>query len=201
MKANRLTLPTPRTHGELSIESAVLARRSVREFMPGPLTLNDVSQLLWAAQGFTRGDGLRAAPSAGALFPLEIYLIAGAVEDLEPGIYRYLPAGHQLELVSDDAPRQQLASAARDQEFVRDAPISIVVAAVHQRTAQRYGERAGRYIDQEVGCVAENVALQAVALNLGTVIVGAFDDARVHRIVGLSENEDPRCILPVGEPG
>ena len=160
--------------------------------------LNEVSQLLWAAQGITGGGGQRATPSAGALFPLEIYLIAGAVEILAAGIYRYLPAKHRLETVSVGDQRRELASAALDQEFVRDAPISIVVAAVYQRTAHRYGERAGRYIDQEVGCVAQNVALQAAALGLGTVIVGAFDDDRVHRMVGLNEDENPRCILPVG---
>jgi SagB-type dehydrogenase family enzyme len=199
MKAESVELPPPRTVGDLSLEQAIAARRSVREYESEALSLAEASQLLWAAQGITGGDGLRAAPSAGALFPLEIYLVAGAVDDLPAGIYRYRPEMHELELRAEGDSRRELASAALDQDFVRIAPASIVVAAVHRRTAQRYGKRSGRYIDQEVGCVAENVALQAESLNLGTVIVGAFDDARVKRIVGLGK-EDPHCILPVGRP-
>lgn len=197
-RALHVSLPDPRTSGDVSVEAALKRRRSVRDYAPGALRLEEVSQLLWAAQGITGRGGLRAAPSAGALYPLEVYLVAGEVEGLPQGIYRYLPRGHQLQKVAERDRRPELASAALGQPCVRDAAVSIVIAGVYRRMAIRYGERSRQYIDAEAGCVSENVSLQATALNLGSVILGAFYDARVQQVVGLRDDEEPLCILPVG---
>jgi SagB-type dehydrogenase family enzyme len=182
----------------MSLEATLKKRRSVREYTSGALRLEEISQLLWAAQGITGRGGLRAAPSAGALYPLEVYLVAGEVEGLAQGIYRYMPRGHQLRKIAEGDCRPELASAALGQGFVKDAAVSIVVAAVYRRMAVTYGDRSRRYIDTEVGCVSENVSLQATTLNLGTVILGAFYDAQVQQVVGLRDDEEPLCILPVG---
>jgi SagB-type dehydrogenase family enzyme len=191
-------LPEPRPGGEGSVEAALGRRRSVREWSRRPVTLADASQLLWAAQGVTTSDGRRTAPSAGALYPLEVSLVAGQVVGLPAGVYRYRPEGHQLERVHGGDRRRALAEAALGQSCVRDAPLSLVVAAVHERTARKYGARAERYVAIEVGAAAENVALQAVSLGLGTVIVGAFDDQAVSRVVGLGPSERPAAIVPAG---
>jgi len=175
-------------------------RRSIRSFRSDPMTLLEVSQILWAAQGITRPDGGRTAPSAGATYPLEVYLFAGEIRDLPEGIYKYRPEGHQMIRVAEEDRRAALAAAARGQQFVTEAPVAIVIAAVLDRTAARYGRRAPRYVHMEAGHAAQNVDLQAVALGLGTVMVGAYDDDRVREVVGLPAEEDPLYILPVGRP-
>lgn len=197
--ARTVTLPEPRREGELSVEAALEARHSVREFSGESMTLAQVGQLLWAAQGMT-GGGRRAAPSAGALYPLEVYLLAGDVDGLAAGLYRYRPRGHELVQTSGDDVRPALVSAALDQDWFEGAPAVMVIAAVVSRTAVKYGDRAARYVHMEVGAVAENVYLQAAALGLGTTYVGAFDDARVRQVLSLSQDESPFAILPVGRP-
>jgi SagB-type dehydrogenase family enzyme len=182
----------------MSVEEALRRRRSLREFRPAPLALTEAAQLLWAAQGRTAEDGRRSAPSAGALYPLEVFLVAGRVEGLAPGVYRYRPDGHVLERVTEGDRRRALSEAALGQAWVRSAPAALVLAAVHERTARKYGRRAERYVHIEVGTAAQNVALQAVALGLGTVLVGAFDDAELARASGLAPEERPLAILPVG---
>lgn len=193
-------LPVPHRTGGMSVEAALAARRSVREFESAPLSLEQVGQLLWAAQGITHSPGLRAAPSASALYPLEIYAVCANVGGLAPGIYHYLPAKHRLERVADGDRRVQLAQAALGQGSVRTAPAVLVFAGVVERTAQKYGARAERYVDIEVGHAAENVALQAVALGLAAVPVGAFDDEAAARAVGIGEQERVRYLMPVGRP-
>jgi SagB-type dehydrogenase family enzyme len=193
-----IRLPEPRAPGATSVEEALRRRRSLREFRPTPLTLAEAAQLLWAAQGRTAEDGRRTAPSAGALYPLEVFLVAGRVEGLAPGVYRYRPDGHILEPVIEGDRRRALSEAALGQGWVGGAPAALVVAAVEERTARKYGRRAERYVHIEVGAAAQNVALQAVALGLGTVVVGAFDDAAVARVAGLAPEERPLAILPVG---
>jgi SagB-type dehydrogenase family enzyme len=193
-----VSLPRPRIRSEVSLEQALLARRSVRDYAPTPLTLAEVSQLLWAAQGMTAGWGGRTAPSAGALYPLEVYLVAGAVQGLASGVYRYSPKGHQLAEAKKGDVRTALADAALGQECVRDGAISIVIAAVYARTTQKYGARGTTYVHMEVGHAGQNVYLQAEALGLGTVTVGAFYDDRVAKVVGLRDNEVPLYIMPVG---
>ncbi|MGA2177651.1 MAG: SagB/ThcOx family dehydrogenase [Verrucomicrobiota bacterium] len=196
--AGAIKLPEPRLDSQTSIESALRRRRSVREFDKKPLALPEVSQLLWAAQGLTGPEGKRTAPSAGALYPLEVYVVAGKAGDLPAGVYRYRPEGHDLLLIAQGDQRAKLATAALGQDWLVDAPVTIVLAAVFERTARRYRQRAERYVLMEVGHAAQNVHLQAVALDLGTVVVGAFDDAEVKQVLSLAANEEPLCLMPIG---
>ncbi|MEE4197843.1 MAG: SagB/ThcOx family dehydrogenase [Bacteroidales bacterium] len=202
-------LPDPAYHGEVSVEQAMLHRRSVREFEPKALTLQQVSQILWAAYGITREmsspsflrGGFKTAPSAGALYPLEIYLVAGKVKGLEPGIYKYLPEGHQLIKTYGQDVREDLAEAAINQEFIAQAPVSLFYAAVYSRTTGKYGQRgAERYVCMDLGHSAQNVCLQVVAQNLGTCPVGAFDDKMVRNVMMIPNEEEPLYIMPIGYP-
>ena len=189
----RIRLPEPRATGAVSVEETIAARRSVRSYASRDISAEDLSQLLWACQGITDSrSGFRAAPSAGALYPLETYV---AKRD---GLFRYIPKDHSLEQVSSRDVRGQLASAAYGQQFVAQAPVDIILTAVHSRITPRYGERGIRYTDMEAGHAAENVFLQAVALGLGSVAVGAFSDTEVSKILDLPSGEKPLYILPVG---
>jgi len=190
------TLPKPRLAGDLPLEKALLQRRSVRTYAERALTLAEVSQLLWAAQGVTAPWGGRTAPSAGALYPLEVYLAVGEVDGLRPGLYHYSPNEHALRTVKEKDVRRPLSKAAVGQRWVADAPAVIVIAAVAKRTASKYGARAERYVNMEVGCVCQNVHLQCESLGLGTVAVGAFEDRDVRRILG--EEPAPLLLMPVG---
>jgi SagB-type dehydrogenase family enzyme len=194
-----IKLPPPRLDSPTSIESVLRRRRSVREFDRKPVTLLEVSQLLWAAQGFTDPEGKRAALSAGALYPLEVFLVAGKEGELPAGVYRYRPQGHALLLMAEGDKRAKLATAALEQDWLADAPVTIVLAAVFERTARKYKKRAERYVQLEVGHVAQNVHLQAVALDVGIVVVGAFDDAEVKQVLSLAANEQPLCLMPIGK--
>jgi SagB-type dehydrogenase family enzyme len=200
--AEVLALPAPRTESDTSLESALLSRRSVRSYQDEPLTLAETSQLLWAAQGITDpARGYRTAPSAGALYPLEVYVVAGNVEDLPPGVYRYNPAAHSLTPVKTGDQRDALYEAALRQPAVRDAPAVLVIAAVTERTTGKYDERGIRYVAMEAGHAAQNALLQAVALNLGAVVIGAFDDDGVQQAAGMLAAEQPLYLVPVGKPG
>ncbi len=194
----RIRLPKPEADGELSVEQAIRQRRSVREFRRRGLSLADVSQLLWSAQGETSRDEYRAAPSAGALYPLEFYVVAGDVDGLVPGVYRYRPGRHDLVRTAAADRREELAAAALDQSWVRRAPAVLVIAAVYERTATKYGQRARRYVHMEVGHAAQNVYLQATARGLGTVMVGAFRDTQVTRVLDLPAEHEPLGLMPVG---
>lgn len=194
----KITLPEPKYDSETSIEEAILNRRSIRDYTGQPLTLQDVSQLLWAVQGITDPSGFRAAPSAGATHPLEIYIVVGDVEGVAGGIYRYKPHQHELVKVLDGEHREALANAALNQQFITEAPLNIVITAIYERTTNRYGERGIRYVHMEAGHAAQNVYLQAVALKLGTVVIGAFNDEQVANILALPGNEVPLYIMPVG---
>jgi SagB-type dehydrogenase family enzyme len=194
----QLDLPEPRLESGTSIEAALRSRRSVREFGSGPLTLAEVSQLLWAAQGLTDAAGFRTAPSAGALYPLEISVLVGDVEALEPGVYRYDPLRHKLLKTAGGDRRSQMSAAALGQSWIARAPVILVIAANYRHTAARYGARAERYVHIEVGHVAQNVYLEAVPLGLGTTDVGAFEDASVKKVAGLPETEEPVLLLPIG---
>ena len=197
--AGAIKLPEPRQASDTSVESALCRRRSVREFEREALPLAEISQLLWAAQGITDPEGKRTAPSAGALYPLEVLLVAGKEGVLSAGVYRYRPQGHDLACVAEGDQRTKLAAAALGQDWLADAPVTIVIAAIYERTARKYRQRAERYVHMEVGHVAQNVHLQAVALDLGTVVVGAFDDVEVKRVLSLAANEQPLCLMPVGK--
>ncbi len=193
-------LPPGRDGLDAPLGGAISARRSVRRFAPAPLALAEVASLLWAAAGVTSTDGRRAAPSAGATFPLETYLVAGDVTGLGPGVYRYLPAEHALTPVAGGDRRGALRDAALRQECVGRAPTVVVLAAVEARTGARYGERAGRYVAMEAGHAAQNLHLAAAALGLGSVAVGAFDDGAVATALGLPADHAPLYLLPVGRP-
>jgi SagB-type dehydrogenase family enzyme len=188
-------LPTPATSGDTSLEAALAGRRSVREFSDRPLTAAELGQLLWAAQGITDPRGYRTAPSAGALYPLEIYVATAG------GLYHYQPARHALAVVGRSDVRQALYQAALRQAAVSQAPAVFVIAAVYERTAIKYGaERSPRYVHLEAGHAAQNILLQAVTLGLGAVPIGAFDDEAIQEAMGLPAEEQPLYVIPVGRP-
>ena len=194
----QIKLPQPKYTSTVSVEKALLERRSVRSFKNEPLTVEEISQLLWAAQGITNERGYRTAPSAGALYPLEVYIVAGNVSGLADGIYRYVPDGHELMRIQKGDKRAELCNAALMQSFIRECPINIVFSAVYERITGKYGERGIRYAQIEVGHAGQNVYLQAVSLNLGTVAVGAFVDSEVKKVMGMKDGEYPLYIMPVG---
>jgi SagB-type dehydrogenase family enzyme len=196
-----IPLPQPAYDSEISIEEALLKRRSVSEYSEGALTLQQVGQLLWAAQGITDPSGKRTAPSAGALYPLEVYVVTGNVEGVTPGVYKYKADSHSLVKIVDGDRRASLASAANGQKKVGRGAIAIVITAVYDRTKQRYGDRGERYVQLEAGHAAQNIYLQAVSLNLGTVTVGDFDDSAVRQILNTSNDETPLYVMPVGRTG
>jgi SagB-type dehydrogenase family enzyme len=164
----------------------------MRDFARAPITLEAISQLLWSAAGITGSGYMRAAPSAGARYPLEVYLAC------EQGLFHYIPQQHALMKVQSEDIRQALCDAAHGQEFVADAAVSIIFAAVYQRTTDRYDQRGIRYVHMDVGHAAENVHLQAEALGLGSVPVGAFSDSAVEDVLRLPAEEKPVYIVPVG---
>lgn len=196
---DRVELPEPRYMGAMSVEEAILRRRSVRRYKEDPLLLDEVSQLLWSAQGITSASrGFRAAPSAGARYPLELYLAAGGVEGLDAGLYKYVPQDHELiKTIAGDI-RDELAAVCLGQRMIREAPVTMVFTAVFERTVSRYGERGVRYVHLDAALAAENAHLQAVTLGLGTVMVGAFDDVGVQKVLGLTE-EQPLLMMPLGK--
>lgn len=195
---DRVALPEPQRDGSVAVEIALAQRRSVRMFARGAITLNEVSQLLWAAQGMTDPQEHRTAPSAGALYPLEVYLIASNVGTLSAGVYRYSSPRNALELVAGGDRMTSLVSAALGRSWIAGAACVLVLAADFDRTAVKYGRRAERYVYMEVGHAAQNVYLQAVALGLGTTMVGAFRDSEVKRVVGMTATESPLGLLPIG---
>jgi len=197
----KIKLPEPCNMSNTYVEAALSQRRSTRAYSGDTLTIKEVSQLLWSAQGITSPWGGRTAPSAGARYPLELYLVVGDVEGADKGVYLYRPEEHDLEKVTDADIRAELADAALGQECVRDGAIAIVFTAVYERTTRKYGERGIRYAHMEAGHAAQNVYLQAVSLDLGTVVIGAFNDSKVAKIVNLGERENPLCIMPVGRKG
>ena len=197
---DRIMLPQPIFVGQTSLEQALQARRSVREYQDQRLRLDELGQLLWAAQGITHPDGRRTAPSAGALYPLELRVIVGDVESLVPGIYQYSPLNHELKQIAIGDKRAALSRAALGQEAIEDASVVIAISAVYQRTTTKYGERGIRYTHMEVGAAAQNIYLQATALALGTVFIGAYHDEEVREILFLEQVEAPLGLMPVGRP-
>jgi SagB-type dehydrogenase family enzyme len=190
-----IKLPKPNEKGSISIEETLHKRRSVRDYKRGPLNQEQVSQLLWAASG--KNLHRRTAPSAGATYPLEIYLVVGEVEGLKKGVYSYSPPCHTLERKIEQDIRNPLSRASLEQRMIERAPINIIIAADYGRTTGHYGQRGMRYVHMEVGHVGQNISLQAIALGLGTVMIGAFEDRQVKEILGIEE--EPLYIIPVGK--
>ena len=187
-----IPLPKPNQDGTISLEQAIAARRSRRDFSSKSLTLEQIGQLTWAAQGKDAKSGYRTTPSAGATYPLELFVVTG------DGIFRYLLDEHSLETLTDQDIRAELASAAWGQEFVEAAPLTLVFAAQFARTTKRYGQRGIRYVYMEAGHAAQNVHLQAESLGLGSVAVGAFDDAAVSKVLSLPDYLEPVYMVVVG---
>ncbi|MCX7908973.1 MAG: SagB/ThcOx family dehydrogenase [Ignavibacteria bacterium] len=198
-EGSRIKLPAPRLHSEFSLEQAIANRRSVREFKPLPVSIEVVSQLLWAAQGITDTvHNFRTAPSAGALFPLEIYVVVSNVTGLPKGVYKYLPQKNEIQRIKEGDVVSELMREALYQDWIEQSALILVYAAVFERTTWKYGKRGIQYVYMEVGHSAQNVCLQATALGLGTTTVGAFNDEGIKRVVGLAKDEHPLYILPIG---
>jgi SagB-type dehydrogenase family enzyme len=196
--SKRIKLPEPRYIGATSVEEALMKRRSVRVFKDGPVLLAELSQLIWAAQGMTDPMGLRTVPSAGALYPLELYIVAGTVNGLPPGLYKYRPERHELLSLAKGDWRNELCNAALGQSSIRRAALILVLSGVYERTTAKYGERGIRYVHMEAGHAAQNIYLQAVPLQLGTVVIGAFYDDDLKKIFKMTDREMPLYIMPVG---
>lgn len=187
-----IPLPPPVLKGEFTFEEVLKARRSVRNFEEKDLSLSQVGQLLWAAQGTTSPDGKRTAPSAGALYPLEVYYF------FKDGWGHYNPEKHVLEILGKEDKRQDLARASFKQSWIAEAPGVFVIVGFVERTAKKYGERAERYVILEAGHACQNLLLQAVALGLGGTSVGAFSDEEIKKILGVDAL--PLYVIPVGYP-
>ncbi len=194
-----IPLPKPRFKGHVSLEEAISKRRSTRGFSGRNITKDHLSQLLWACQGITHGY-YRAVPSAGATYPLEVHIVVGdgGVESLDAGVYSYAPLDHSIDLHLLGDLRKDLCSACLRQDFITRAPFSFVISSDYSRTTLSYGERGVRYVHMEAGHVGQNVALQGEALGLGSVMVGAFRDEVVSRVLNLAAELKPLYVVPVG---
>jgi SagB-type dehydrogenase family enzyme len=180
------------------IEELIEKRRSVRKYTDRELSESVISRILWTAQGISSEGGLRTSPSAGALYPLEIHVVAGEVSGLEPGIYRYIPEEHTLvQEIAGDL-REKLSKAVLSQPMVKNAFASIVISAVYPRITSKYGKRGIRYAHMEAGHAAQNVYLMGVELGIGTCAIGAFEDEEVRKVLKMPVNEDPLYIMPLG---
>ena len=193
-----ITLPPAKTTGQMSLEEAIQKRKSVRKYSGKELTLEQVAQILWAANGAnprTKNFIARNVPSAGGVFPMTVYLLD------KNGVYRYQPLNHSLALVKEGDKRKELSEAALGQGFIGQVPVDLVITADVAKCAKRYGDRAQRYTDIEAGHIGQNISLEAVSLGLGTVMVGAFNDEAVKDVLALPDNESPLYIIPVGYAG
>lgn len=192
-----IKLPSANIVGSVSLEKTLDERQSVRAYKNVPLDLEQLSQVLWAAYGKNKWRKI-TAPSAGARYPLVMYVCVGNVKDIAPGMYRYNPQEHAMTLLSKEDKRDKLTEAAYRQKFISQAPAVIVISANYSLTFSHYGERGIRYVAMESGHASQNLYLQATALKLGTVAVGAFIDEKVQEALAIKE--DPLYIMPVGFP-
>lgn len=195
-QAQETALPAPKATGTMPLEEAVAKRRSVRSYKPDALTPEQLSQILWAAQGLSPRKQFMArnTPSAGGIYPMEVYVFD------KTGIYQYIAKSHSLKLVKPDDMRKPLCDSAYGQSYITQAPVNIVLAGDVAKCAKRYGDRAPRYVAMEAGHIGQNISLEAVALGLGTVMIGAFDDDKANEVLGLPDNLSTLYIIPVGYP-
>lgn len=200
-------LPSPKTDGTISVERALAKRRSQRKFVDKAISAEDLSQVLWAAYGITQPmpdwpalrGGLRAAPSAGALYPFEIYVLVTKVNGIEAGVYKYISEEHKLVRTINKDLRSEFAAAALGQAHIKEAPVNILYSAIYSRMTGKYGNRGrDRYVCIDLGHSAQNIYMQAEALNLGTCAIGAFSDDKIAEILQLPEEEVPLYIMPLG---
>lgn len=198
---NIINLPQPELKGKMSLEEVIFKRRSRREYTKESLTLEQVSQILWSGQGITdEKTGFRSSPSAGALYPLDIYLVVGekGVKDLEAGVYHFTSKEHKVEKLKSGDLREALMKASAGQSFIAQAPVVLVITGEYERTTVKYGERGKQYVHQEAGHTAQNIYLQIEGLGLGTVTIGAFDEEEIIKILGLPQTYRPLYVMPVG---
>ncbi len=193
-----LDLPAPLENSGMGLEEALRNRRSVRSYSEDPITIQQLSQLLWAAQGITTERGFRTAPSAGATFPLEIFVAVNQMNELSTGLYHYLPHENKLTFLRSEDLSMPLYQACLSQSMLLDASVTIIFAAFTERTTSRYGERGMRFIHNEVGHASQNVHLQAAALDLGTVVIGAYRDEEVENILQLDGSPRVLYLMPIG---
>ncbi|MDK2781391.1 MAG: hypothetical protein PWR13_419 [Archaeoglobi archaeon] len=195
MSSERILLPEPEVSGLMSVETALMRRRSIREYSDEPLSLREISQILWSAQGVKEG-GRRTSPSAGATYPFEIFAAVREVEELAAGIYHYDPFEHAIRMVRRGDFSKELQRACLNQRWVGEASANLVLVAHYERTTRYYGERGIRYVHMEAGHIGQNIYLQATAMNLGTVAIGAFHDHEVAEIIGTKGS--PLYVFPLG---
>ena len=196
-----MRLPAPELDGGVSLEKAIGVRRTIRSFDAKALSLQQLSQLLWSAQGITEQGGFkRAAPSAGALYPMDVYAVVGAgcIESLDPGVYHYNPEGHSISLGREGDARGDVARASLWQTWMAQAPLNLVITAEYSRITGKYGKRGIRYAMIEAGHIGQNIFLQAQAMGLAAGIVGAFEDDKLIRVMGIKETHEPLLVMPVG---
>ena len=191
--------PPPRRDASL-LESLIFRRRSRRSFSSRPVSREALSLLLWAVQGVTSPEGFRTAPSAGALYPLEVFIICGPLPEFPAGVYHYRPETHTLARQASGDCRAELARAAWDQDFIAVAPVTFLIAADFRRTTAKYGRRGVQYVFLEAGHAAQNLYLAVERWGLGTVAVGAFREDTVRRLAGMNTEWTPIYLLPVGYP-
>ena len=194
-----IQLPVPKLQSETSVEEALNKRRSIRNYTKQPLSLEEVSQILWAAQGITEKNySLKTSPSAGALYPLEVYLVTANVKDISEGIYKYNPLNHSIKKIDDGDKRVEISNASLKQDAIEECSALVIITAIYERTSVKYGDRAERYVHMEVGHAGQNIYLQAVSLGIGTVMMGAFQDDALKKTLKLPANEFPLAIYPMG---
>lgn len=191
-------LPKPMLTSNTSVEQALAARRSIRQFTNQPITLQQIAQLMWAAQGITSPNGFRTAPSAGALYPLEVYVVAKQVSGMEMGVYHYLPATHTLEQLSTADKMNDLYLASGKQTPLQQCAAAIVITGEYTRTTKKYGPRGMRYVQLEAGHAAQNIELEAVSVHLGAVTMGGFSDDMVIDTLAIPATQTPLYIIPIG---
>ena len=212
---NFIKLPAPCNDGKVSLEKALSKRRSIREYSEDSLSISEISQILWAAQGITKKiedppsswrakqwkwmGGRRTAPSAGALYPIELYIAVGKVKGLSQGLYKYSPQEHAIIKVLEGDKRVDISNAALKQSCIQRGAVNIIIFGVYKRTAYKYGKRSERYVQIECGAVCQNIYLQSYALGLGTVFVGAFKDDSLKSTLNIPEDEYPLGIMPIGK--
>jgi SagB-type dehydrogenase family enzyme len=189
-------LPAPKTTGTMPLEEAIAKRHSVRSYKPDELSREQLSQILWAAQGLNPRKQFMArnAPSAGGIYPMEVYVFD------KTGVYQYIAKSHSLKLLKAGDARKSLCDSAYGQAYITQAPVDIVIAGDVAKCAKRYGDRAPRYVAMEAGHIGQNISLEAVTLGLGTVMIGAFDDEKANEVLGLPDNLSTFYIIPVGYP-
>jgi len=203
-----INLPRPKLKGGISLEEAISKRRSRRNYQDKSLSLEQVSQILWAGQGITdEKTGFRSAPSAGALYPLDIYLIVGesglpagrqGVEGLESGVYHFVPQGHKIEEILAGDLKEEVMRASLNQTFIAQAPVVLIITGEYERTTKKYGDRGKQYVHMEAGHAAQNIYLQVESLGLGAVTVGAFDGEEIIKILNLPKSHKPLYVMPIG---